>query len=209
MRGLRQPHGIALCSRLGPKRSQVRRVEEQETSRLSSISTWQGCGASCPPGEHAHYFGSYEPLPTTEPEVADEEDAVPAGGPHETDVWLTEWQVTEDGFDVVLDEEVDWLLVPMDQQWCARMFDGRRSVSLQRDTYAGAVGERYGHSEWTRLSGHVTRIDQVSVRYPTDRGAGLAEEGSAMQHTVSSVQERRSHHGSLVGWVVRIRHSAR
>jgi hypothetical protein len=131
-------------------------------------------------------------------------DVVPFKDSREIDVWLTEWQVSEDGFDVVLGEEVDWALVPMDREWLARMFAGRRAVSLQRDTYAGAAGERYGPSEWTHLSGRVTRIDQVSVRYPGTRGTGLAEAGSAMQHTVSSVQRRRSHDGNLVGWVVRI-----
>ncbi len=163
---------------------------------------------SCPPGEHSHYFGSYEPLTVMEPEDVDAEDPIPSIGARDVDVWLTEWQVAEDGFDVALDEEVDWELVPMDQEWLARMFENRRPVSLQRDTYAGLPGERYDASEWTRLSGRVTRIDQVSVRYPSDRGTGLAEVGSAMQHTVSSVQQRRSHHESLVGWILRIRINA-
>lgn len=139
------------------------------------------------------------------PEEAELEDAVPSQAPHETDVWLTEWQVSEDGFDVAVDEAVDWELVPMDQEWLDRMFAGRRPVSLQRDTYAGFVGEMYDRSQWTHLSGRVTRIDQVSVRYPVDSRTGLAETGSAMQHNVSNVQERRTHDGSLVGWVVRIR----
>ncbi|MHA7293552.1 DUF6578 domain-containing protein [Arthrobacter sp. HLT1-21] len=162
---------------------------------------------SCPPGEHSHYSFSYEPLTAEQPEEAELENAVPSQGPHETDVWLTEWQVSEDGFSVALDEEVDWELVPMDQEWLHRMFAGRRLVTLQRDTYAGFVGEIYDRSEWTHLSGQVTRIDQVSVRYPVDNRTGLAEVGSAMHHTVSSVQERRTHDGRLVGWVVRIRDS--
>ncbi|WP_394252019.1 DUF6578 domain-containing protein [Arthrobacter pityocampae] len=168
------------------------------------MSTREECGTACPPGEHSHYFGSYEPLAAAEQE-ADPEDVVPSKDSGEIDVWLTEWQVSEDGFDVALDERVDWELVSMDQEWLARMFAGRRPLTLQRDTYAGLVGEIDGPSEWTRLSGRVTRIDQVSVRYPVDRGSGLAEVGSAMQHTVSSVQERRSHDGTLVGWVIRIR----
>ncbi|PVE14828.1 hypothetical protein DDA93_15575, partial [Arthrobacter sp. Bz4] len=139
------------------------------------------------------------------PEEPELEDAVPSQAPQETDVWQTEWQVSEDGFDVAVNEAVDWKLVPMDQEWLDRMFAGRRLVPLQRDTYAGFVGEIYSRSEWTRLAGRVTRIDQVSVRYPTDSTTGLTETGSAMQHNVSSVQEHRTHDGSLVGWVVRIR----
>ncbi len=179
---------------------------------MSAPGMWKGCDASCPAGEHSHYFGSYEPLVRTEPDVVDGEDAVPQLGPDETDVWLTEWQVSEDGFGVALHEEVDWVLVPMDQKWLARLFEGRRAVSLQRDTYAGPAGELYSASSWTRLAGQVTRIDQVSVRFaesndPADHGTGFAEIGGAMQHAVSSVQEPRGHHGSLVGWIVRIRDS--
>lgn len=184
-------------------------MEDPSAPRLSTASTWQGCNTSSPPGEHSHYFGSYEPLTAVQPEDVDVEDIAPPAGPRDTDVWLTEWQVAEDGFDVMLDEEVEWTLVPMDQEWLARMFGDRRPVSLQRDTYAGIPGERYEASEWTRLSGRVTRIDQVSVRYPADRGTGLAEVGSAMQHTVPSVRERRTHHGTLVGWIVRIKDPAK
>lgn len=172
--------------------------------------TWKACDACCPTGEHSHYFGSYEPLIKAELGVVDAEDVVPAPGLDETDVWLTEWQVSEDGFDVVLGEEVDWELVPMDQEWLARLFAGRRTVSLQRDTSAGLVGELYEASSWSRCVGQVTRIDQVSVRFmasndPAEHGTGFAEIGGAMQHTVASVQEPRGHHGSLIGWIVRIR----
>lgn len=65
---------------------------------------------SCPPGEHSHYSFSYAPLTAAQPKEAELEDAVPSQGPHETDVSLTEWQVLEDGFNVALDEEVDWEL---------------------------------------------------------------------------------------------------
>ncbi len=100
-------------------------------------------------------------------------------------MWLTEWQVSEDGFDVVLDEQVSWALVPMDQEWLERLFAGRRVVPVQRDTYAGAVGELHGPSSWTQCAGRVTRIDQVSVRYPgaddpAQSGTGLAEIGCHM-----------------------------
>lgn len=167
----------------------------------------QDCDKSCPPGEHSHYSGSYKPLTAEKLEEPELEDAVPSQSPHETDVCLTEWQVSEDGFDVAVGEEVDWELVPMDQEWLDQMFAGRRLVPLQRDTYAGFVGEIYDRSQWAHLSGRITRIDQVSARYPVDSRTELPEAGSAMQHTVPSVQERRTHDGNLVGWVVRIRSS--
>lgn len=184
-------------------------MDGQDAARFSSTTPWEGCTASCPPGEHTHYVGSYTPLVPPGPVVVDAEDPVPPRGSDEVDVWLTGWQVEEDGFDVVLDEQIDWSLVPMDQQWLHHLFTGRRKVPLHRDTYAGAVGELHASSSWTRLTGRVTRIDQVSVRYPgagdpAYLGAGLAEVGGAVQHTVASVQERRGHDGSLVGWIVRI-----
>ncbi|MHA7274613.1 DUF6578 domain-containing protein [Arthrobacter sp. TMT4-20] len=158
---------------------------------------------------NAHFVGSYEPLESEEPYVAEDQDANPPIGPHEADVWLTEWQVLEDGFDVVLGDYVDWLLVPMDQDWLGLLFTGRWPVALQRDTYADAEQDGLGRSLRTKLTGHVTRIDQVSVRYQqhpssTDRGEHLPEIGGAMQHNVSSIQERRGHHGSVVGWIVRV-----
>ncbi len=145
-----------------------------------------------------------------EPEVVDAEDIVPSMGPHETDVWLTQWQVAEDGLDVALDQHVDWALVPMDQGWLARLFAGRRTVPLQLDTYADAVRNRSDPSAWTLLSGRVARIDQISVRYDpsedsAEPGERLPEVGGAMQHSVLSLQKPRAYHGELVGWILRIR----
>ncbi|WP_442859257.1 DUF6578 domain-containing protein [Arthrobacter sp. CAN_A1] len=167
------------------------------------------CIPTCPSTGHAHFIGSYEPLRSEEPLVVEVQDADPPIGPHETDVWLTEWQVSEDRFDVALGENVDWVLVPMNQDWLAQLFAGRRPVSLQRDTCADAEQEDPSKPGWTELSGHVTRIDQVSIRYqqsqsPADRGEYLPEVGGAMQHSLPRLRERRGHRGHVVGWIVRI-----
>lgn len=125
-------------------------------------------------------------------------------------MWLTQWQVAEDGLDVALDQHVDWALVPMDQDWLASLFAGRRTVPLQLDTYADAVRNLSDPSAWTLLSGRVARIDQISARYhpsedSAESGARLPEGGGAMQHSVLSLQKPRAHHGELAGWIVRIR----
>ncbi|ANP73449.1 hypothetical protein PA27867_2501 [Cryobacterium arcticum] len=151
---------------------------------------------------------SYESLIRSEAQAVDAEDISPPRDSDETDVWLTEWQVAEDGFKVELDQRVDWALVPMDQDWLARLFAGRRTVPLQRDTYAEATRD-LGASDWTYLSGRVARIDQISVRYqlsddPAEHGL-VPEPGGAMQHTVPSLHKPRAHHGRIVGWIVRVR----
>ncbi|TFD26983.1 hypothetical protein [Cryobacterium cryoconiti] len=158
---------------------------------------------------HEHFVFSYEPLLRSDEEPVDAEDIVPSRGPHETDVWLTEWQVAEDGFDVAVDQHVDWALVPMDQNWVARLFVGRRTVSLQLDVYAEATQDLSEPLVWAHLSGHVARIDQISVRYypsevPEERGVGVAETGGAMQHSVLCLRKPRTFHGELVGWIVRV-----
>jgi len=156
-----------------------------------------------------HLSASHEPLVQEEARAVDAEDIPPLGGSHDTDVWLTEWQVAEDRFDVALGQHVAWALVPMDQDRLARMFAGRRAVALQRDTYADALCGTPDAPTWTHLSGRVARIDQISVRYrpsedPAERGL-VPETGGAMQHSVLSVREPRAHHGTIAGWIVRIR----
>ena len=156
----------------------------------------------------SHRVASYESLRREEARAVDAEDIAPNRGPQETDVWLTEWQVAEDGFDVALDQRVDWTLVPMDQDWATRLFSGRRTVPLQRDTYAEATRDSREISDWNQLSGRVARIDQISVRYhpsedPAEHGL-VPETGGAMQHSVPSLQKPRAHHGQIVGWIVRV-----
>ena len=157
---------------------------------------------------HVRLSAAYQSLVGDEGGPVDTEDVTPARESDDTDVWLTEWQVAEDGFDVELDQRVDWALIPMDQDWAARLFAGRRTVPLQRDTYAEATRDA-GASDWTHLSGRVARIDQISVRYqPSDSPAehGLVPEtGGAMQHSVPSLHQPRAHHGRIVGWIVRVR----
>jgi hypothetical protein len=45
------------------------------------------------------------------------EDTVPAFKDGESDVWLTEWQIEEDGYDVAVGDEIAWALYAMDQPW--------------------------------------------------------------------------------------------
>jgi len=161
-------------------------------------------------GVRVRYVGSYEPIDQVDVEAVEPEDIVPSPETRDTDVWFTEWQVAEDGLDVALDQRVDWSLVPMDQNWASRLFAGRRTIPLQLDTYADAVRDPSDRSEWTQVSGRVARIDQISVRYhpskdPEERGVLVPETAGAMQHSVRSFRQTRSHHGKIVGWIVRVR----
>lgn len=145
------------------------------------------------------------PIPAVAPD-----DPLPDPTGTETDVWLTEWQVAEDGFDVAVGERVDWALTTMDQQWIRRLLGDRRTVPLHRDTYADAPSGDARQSARHDLSGVVTRIDQVSVRFvgsddPADGGGLVPECGGAHQHSVSALSDRRPHHGSITGWIVRVR----
>lgn len=162
-----------------------------------------------PSSDSSSFGASYDSRLTGNVRAVEAEDSAPPAGPHETDVWLTEWQVAEDGFDVALDENVDWALVPMDQDWAARLFAGRRTVDLQRDSYAEPLQDASETAGWTRLCGRVTRIDQISVRYqqsngPADPGP-VPVIGGASQHSVHNLHTERAHHGALVGWIVRVR----
>ncbi len=144
-------------------------------------------------------------LRTPTPSVASE-DAVPALADGETDVWLTEWQVDEDGFDVAVGEHITWTLYESDQPWIDEILTVPRTVPLQRDTYDH---ERSEEELSTRrdLSGVVVRIDQVSVRFVDSERYGYSapETHAGQQHTVSSLSARRPHHGTITGWIVRIR----
>lgn len=178
------------------------------SEQSSATSTGSHRVASCDSSNHVRLSASYEPLMREETRAVDAEDVTPNRGPHETDVWLTEWQVAEDGFDVALDQCVDWTLVPMDQDWAARLFAGRRTIPLQRDTYAEATRDTRETLDWTQLAGRVARIDQISVRYQPSEDASehglVPETGGAMQHSVRSLHKRRAHHGEIVGWIVRV-----
>jgi hypothetical protein len=159
---------------------------------------------------YVHYRGSYEALVPQRVEVVEPEDLVSSRDPRDTDVWFTEWQVSEDGLNVEVGRRVEWAVVPMDQNWVARLFAGRRAIPLQLDTYDDAWQNIEDLSERALLSGRVTRIDQISVRYqpskdPVDRGMLGPDTGGAMQHTVPSLRQARAHHGTVVGWIVRVR----
>ncbi|WP_108251254.1 hypothetical protein [Planctomonas deserti] len=153
---------------------------------------------------------SFDPLTPAEPMVADAPDVVPELRPHETDVWLSQWQIAEEEIIFEEGEEVRWALIPMDEAWTKRLFGNRRAIHLQLDTYAAATRGSDDPS-WTRLVGGIARIDQVSMprqqAVPTDHAAeeqGL-QLGEAIQHQVTSLQTSRAHDGDVVGWVVRVR----
>ena len=183
-----------------------------------TIPRSERCSATCPQSSrvgscdgngHEHFVFSYEAFLRGDYEAVDAEDIAPGRGPYETDVWLTEWQVAEDGFDVAVDQRVEWALVAMDQDWVARLFAGRRAIPLQLDAYAEATRDILDPLVWTHLSGRVARIDQISVRYyrsevAEERGVRVAETGGAMQHSVLSLRKPRAFHGQLVGWIVRV-----
>ena len=97
----------------------------------------------------------------------------------------------------------------MDQDWVARLFAGRRTIPLQLDTYADAGRDVSDLAERTLLPGRLARVDQVSVRSEMSTDPAVHElvprTGGAMQHSVLSLRQLRAHHGTVVGWIVRIR----
>ncbi|WP_165070322.1 DUF6578 domain-containing protein [Marisediminicola senii] len=162
-----------------------------------------------------HYFGTYHPLiagrsGSDEHAIAEPADTVPPPGPHDLDVWITEWQVAEDRTEISLGEQVEWMLVPMDQDWIDRLFADRRHIQWQVDTYADVGRDPSDPREYVALTGRVSRIDQISVRYvqsedPAVRG-WVPVTGGATEHSVLSFGTPRAHHGRLVGWIVRVQH---
>jgi hypothetical protein len=153
---------------------------------------------------------SYSSMAPGEPATGDAPDVVPGLRPDETDVWLTQWQIAEEGINVETGEDVHWALISMDQAWAGRLLGNRRAINLQLDTYADATRGSDDPS-WTQLAGRVERIDQISMlREQPGRTSEAAEEqtsgfGEAVQHEVTSLRTLRAHDGDIVGWVVRVR----
>ena len=94
------------------------------------------------------------------------------------------------------------------QNWIARLFADRGVVPVQLDTYAGTI-RNMDAADWSHLGGTVIRIDQISIRYVHPVEAlqpGLVpERGAAVMNTVSSIWPMQPHHGSIVGWIIRLR----
>lgn len=128
---------------------------------------------------------------------------MPALNDGELDVWLTEWQIEEDGYDVAVGDEITWSLYAADQPWIDRILKATRTVPLQLDFYAEELSEA---ERATRedVRGTIIRIEQV-VTDPDKRGFSMPETHCGQQHSVSSLSDRRPHHGSIDGWVVRVR----
>jgi hypothetical protein len=106
--------------------------------------------------------------------------ARPAGTPNEqaappdgTPVWLTKWQTDEVRLDVGVGDHVDWKLTPMDAPWLIRLFGDRRTVHLQLDTYAGALGDAQIYSS---VAGRIVGIEVVRcpMHLATEPGGGWA-----------------------------------
>jgi hypothetical protein len=150
--------------------------------------------------------GGLSPIPGIPTPTVAPEDPVPALADGETDVWLTEWQVEEDGFDVAVGDHVTWSLYASDQPWIDLILAVPRAVPLQRDTYEHERSEEELSSR-RDLRGVVIRIDQVSVRFVSSgrRGFSAPEVHGGQQHTVSSLSNLRPHRGSITGWIVRVR----
>ena len=148
------------------------------------------------PRGHDDALGSHTtPARAVEPGVVS-----PLPGRGEIDVWLTGWQVEEDRRQILVGETVTADVVPMDQEWLTTLFGDRRAVAWQVDHYAGTPG--------CPIAGIVTRIDQVSVTWmdstdPGQRGQ-VPVPGAAVVHTVSSIRPEQPHHGSIVGWIIRV-----
>jgi len=137
-----------------------------------------------------------------QPCVVPSESIVPPLGDGERDVWLIEWQVAEDAFNVDVGEQVRWDVVDADPIRLGH-FGGRRTVTEERNTYA----KQLGAGPECPIDGIVTRIDQVSVRYGSSANGSGQEPipGSEMQHAARTLAPRIPHEGTIVGWVVRIR----
>lgn len=147
------------------------------------------------------------PAPRTPTPAAPPEGSVPALNDGELDVWLTEWQIEEDGYDVAVGDEITWSLYAADQPWIDHILEAPRTVPLQLDFYAEELSE-VERATREDVRGTIIRIDQVSVRFVTDpdkRGFSMPETRGGQQHSVSSLSDRRPHHGSIDGRVVRVR----
>ena len=98
----------------------------------------------------------------------DEEAPPPVGTP----VWFTRWQVDEARLDVGVGDEVDWRLTPMDLPWLTRLFGARRTVDLQLDFYAEALGDE---QEYSSVAGAVVGVEVVRcpMHLSTDPSEGV------------------------------------
>ncbi|MFK4482861.1 DUF6578 domain-containing protein [Curtobacterium sp. AB7] len=146
-------------------------------------------------------------VPRTPTPPVPPEDTVPALREGETDVWLTEWQIEEDGYVVAVGDEIAWALYAMDQLWVGRILKVPRNVPLQLDFSADELTE-VDRATRRDLRGAIVRIDQVSVRFvndPDSRGFSVPETNGGQQHSVSSLSDRRPHRGNIIGWIVRVR----
>jgi hypothetical protein len=98
---------------------------------------------------------------------------VPALDDGELDVWLTEWQIDEDGYDVAVGDEITWSVSVMDQPWIDHILKAPRTVPLQLDFSAEDSAKRNERREKTYAapSSELTRPRCASSLIQTSGGS--------------------------------------
>lgn len=78
-------------------------------------------------------------------------------------VWLTGWQMDEDGLRVAVGERVAWRLTSPDRRWMTRLFATRRMIDFALDTYVDAVRS----NPVVSVSGVVVSVEAVTAQSET------------------------------------------
>jgi hypothetical protein len=78
-------------------------------------------------------------------------------------VWLTGWQMEEDGLRIAVGERVAWRLTSPDRRWMTRLFATRRMIDFALDTYVDAVRS----NPVVSVSGVVVNVEAVTARSET------------------------------------------
>lgn len=114
-----------------------------------------------------------------------------------TSVWLTAWQLGDDGIRVAVGDRVDWLACQPTEWVSRRLFGGRRAIDLEVDAHRadGCFVDESGaveHSDarvWS-VRGVVAGVESVTVAYRRGRMGDEPVEGSAAAETVAATDER-------------------
>ncbi|SDH74628.1 DUF6578 domain-containing protein [Agrococcus jejuensis] len=130
-------------------------------------------------------------------------------------IWLTTWQLGDDGVNVAVGDHVDWLAflpTPWEGQ---RLFAGRRTIDLAVDAHraAGIFRDAYGvvvsgdGALWS-ARGVVAGVEAVTVAYRPGAMGDEPVEGSATTEPIEATDDRswgmcRAH--DAAGFVVTLR----
>lgn len=132
-----------------------------------------------------------------------------------TTVWLTTWQLGDDGVHVAVGDRIGWLAcLPTD--WAGqRLFGGRRTIDLEVDAHRadGYFVEESGavvHSDgrvWS-VRGVVAGVESVTIEYLRGRMGDEPVDGSAVTEAIAATDERswgmcRAH--DAAGFIVTLR----